>query len=176
MGQGRNETKNAPFLGNPTVQLLLALSATFGVGFIAAQANFRGLPFWYQTLAKPSWTPPNWLFGPVWTILYAMMGIAAWLVWRTEPDDFPSGRKTTAMVLFAAQLILNGLWSWLFFGWNLIFAAAIEIALLALLILATMVVFFRINRTSGWLFAPYLAWVAFATALNFAIWRLNAGA
>jgi tryptophan-rich sensory protein len=119
---------------------------------------------------KPAWNPPGSVFFPVWTLLYALMGVAAWLVWQKA--DAP-GRRF-ALGLFLLQLLLNGAWSWIFFGLHAIDAALYEIVLLWLAILATMLAFRRISRASAWLLAPYLAWVSFATALTFALLRLNA--
>jgi tryptophan-rich sensory protein len=121
---------------------------------------------WYPTIAKPAWTPPSWLFGPVWTILYAMMGVAAWLVWRRVG-------WSGALVWFAIQLALNATWSPVFFGLHRLGLALVNIGLLWLAILGTTIAFWRVAPVAGGLFVPYLAWVSFATALNFAIWQLN---
>lgn len=144
--------------------LLLA----FAAAAVGAVASADAATF-YAQLVKPSWAPPAWVFGPVWSVLYALMGVAAWLVWRRAGAP---GRRT-ALALFFVQLALNGAWSWLFFGRHAIGAALVEIVLLLLAILATTVAFHRISRPAGWLLAPYLAWVTFASALTFAIWRLN---
>ncbi len=124
---------------------------------------------WYAGLDKPSWTPPNWLFGPVWTLLYIMMGAAAWLVWRQ-----PGKQTRRALALFCVQLVLNAAWSWLFFGLHLPAVAMVEILLLSLAIAATIVAFQPLSRTAAFLLLPYLLWVSFASMLNFALWRLNA--
>lgn len=123
---------------------------------------------WYETLPKPAWTPPNWLFGPVWTVLYSLMGIAAWLVWRTR-----GGVRAAAapLALFTIQLVLNVAWSIIFFGQQQPDIAAVEIVLLWLAILATTIVFWRVTRIAGILFIPYLLWVSYAAALNLAIAR-----
>lgn len=145
--------------------VLLALAAlTFGVAAFAAQ--FRP-GAWYAQLIKPAWTPPDVVFAPVWMLLYAMMALAAWLVWRER------GWKSVAMALYGVQLLLNGVWSWLFFGQHRIAWAALEITVLWLLIIATLVAFWRIRHSAGWLLVPYAAWVGFAVALNVAVWRLN---
>lgn len=125
---------------------------------------------WYATLAKPAWTPPNWVFGPVWSLLYLAMAVAAWLVWRQV--GFP--RAASALNLFGVQLVLNVCWSAIFFGAHRPGLAFAEIVVLWLAILATMVAFRSLSRPAAWLLAPYLAWVAFAATLNFSIWRLNA--
>ena len=124
---------------------------------------------WYATLQKPSWNPPGWIFGPVWTALYAMMAVAAWLVWKR--GGFPAQRK--ALGLFLGQLALNALWTPLFFGLHLPGPAFAEILLLWLAIAATLTVFRSVNRTAFWLLVPYLAWVTFAAVLNGTLWRMN---
>ncbi len=123
----------------------------------------------YAELVRPGWAPPAYLFGPVWTILYAMMAVAAWLVWRHRETRL----ARLALVLFMIQLILNGLWSWLFFGWKLGALSFLDIVLLWGLIVATLVSFSRVTLSAGLLLVPYLAWVTFASVLNFEIWRLN---
>jgi len=125
---------------------------------------------WYQQLAKPSFTPPDWIFGPVWTILYLMMGVAAWLVWRNK--GFAGAAP--ALSLFVVQLALNALWSFIFFGLKQPGLAFGEILLLWLAILGTLVAFWRLAPAAGLLLAPYLLWVSFAALLNFSLWRLNA--
>ncbi len=149
------------------------MNALPGLGVLLAAivgglATPRGLQSWYGTLAKPSWNPPNWLFGPVWTILYILMATAGT---RVASSDHP--QKNLALGVFAAQLILNALWSWLFFGWRRIDLAFLEILLLVALIAANLILFLRIDRTAGLLLIPYLLWVAFASILNGTVWRLN---
>ncbi len=124
---------------------------------------------WYASLAKPVWTPPSAVFAPVWTLLYAMMGVAAWLVWRR------AGFRTAgaALVVFVIQLVLNALWSYLFFGLHRADIAFIDIAVLWIAILVTVVLFWRRDPRAGALMLPYLAWVGFASCLNFALWRMN---
>lgn len=124
---------------------------------------------WYAALKKPSWNPPNWIFGPVWTALYTMMAVAAWLVWRR--GGFALNRLPLS--LFLTQLLLNALWSWLFFGLKNPALAFGEIALLWLAIAATLLAFWPRQRTAAWLLLPYLMWVSFASGLNFALWQLN---
>ena len=119
-----------------------------------------------RNLAKPSWTPPNWLFGPVWSCLYLGMAVAAWLVWRQGSGFLP-------MALFATQLLLNAAWSWLFFALHIPGVAFVEIVLLWAAIAATTIVFWRRSILAGLLFVPYWAWVSYASVLNFSIWRLN---
>lgn len=144
--------------------LLLCFVAA-GVG---AWASAHAAIF-YGGLNQPSWAPPAWLFGPVWTLLYALMGIAAWMVWRV--GGFAPARA--ALTLFIAQLAVNALWTWLFFAWHHGAVACVDIAVLWVLIGITMVRFWRIRPLAGALLAPYLAWVTFASALSFAVWHLN---
>jgi len=149
----------------------LGLVVCLGMCFSAA---FMGALFppgdWYAGLNKPSWNPPGWVFGPVWSALYAMMAVAAWLVWQR--GGFGAQRR--GLVWFIIQLALNAAWTPLFFGWHLPAIAFGEMLLLWAAIAATLRAFFQINRLAGWLLAPYLAWVSFAAALNFTIWKLNA--
>ncbi len=150
--------------------VIVALAICFAVAGLGAYWTTEAIPTWYATLRKPSWNPPNWVFGPVWSILYAMMAVSAWLVWRRA--EFEGAR--VALAVFAVQLALNLGWSGVFFrlkqpGW-----AFAEIVLLWLVIAATIVRFRRISATAASLLVPYLLWVSFATALNAAIWRLNA--
>jgi len=124
---------------------------------------------WYQSLEKPPWNPPGWIFGPVWTALYTMMAVAAWLVWRR--GGFAAQRRPLA--LFLAQLALNAAWTPLFFGLHRPGVAFVDIVLLWLAIGATLLAFRAVSRGAAWLLAPYLAWVSFAAVLNFTLWRLN---
>jgi translocator protein len=144
--------------------VLLSFSAA-GIGAFAS-AN---APEFYAELVRPAWSPPAWAFGPVWTLLYLLMAIAAWLVWRER--GFRGA--PIALSLFLIQLALNALWSWLFFAWHLGAMSSVEIVVLWALILATTIAFWRIRPLAGGLLVPYLAWVSFATLLCFAIWRLN---
>lgn len=124
-------------------------------------------PSFYAQLSKPAWAPPAGVFGPVWTVLYALMGVAAWLVWRSP------GPKRAALTLFGAQLAANALWSWLFFAWHRGALAAVEILVLLALIVAMIVAFWRISRLAALLMLPYLLWVSFASVLTWAVWRSN---
>lgn len=124
---------------------------------------------WFAALAKPSWQPPNWLFGPVWTALYLMMGLAAGLVWLRGP----STAVRAALTVFAVQLVLNALWTPVFFGARALGAALLVILLMWLAIALTIMRFWPVHRLAAALLLPYLAWVSFATALNAALWRLN---
>jgi translocator protein len=123
---------------------------------------------WYAQLVKPSWNPPAWLFAPVWTLLYISIGVSGWLVWRRTGLLI-----NAAFSVFVAQLVLNGLWSWLFFGLHRPDLAFIDIVLLWASILTTLLLFWRVTWVAGALLIPYLAWVSFATVLNFTLWQLN---
>ena len=149
-----------------TARLALVSFFCFTIAAALFAARFTPGP-WYASLQKPVWNPPNWLFGPVWTLLYASMAVAAWRAWRSP--NVPRG----AMLLFSVQLVLNALWSWIFFGLHLPGLAFLEICTLLAGIAATTWLFARADRIAGALMLPYLAWVAFAAALNFALWRLN---
>lgn len=144
------------------------LIVAFAAAAVGAIASIHARDF-YAQLTRPSWAPPGSVFGPVWSVLYTMMGVAAWLVWKEGGFKAASGPLT----LFLVQLVANALWSWLFFSWHLGAAAFVEILILWFLILWTTVAFWRRSTPAGALLVPYLAWVTFATALCFATWRLN---
>lgn len=135
---------------------------------IGAVASVEAGSF-YSKLARPEWAPPASVFGPVWTALYAMMGISAWLVWRIA--GFAASR--TALLLFLVQLVINALWSWLFFGWHLGGWAFADVIVLWIMIVATLVAFWGNSRLAGLLLVPYLLWVSFAAVLNYSVWQLN---
>jgi benzodiazapine receptor len=153
---------------------LLALAGWLALCFAAAgagsAATLPAIGGWYASIRKPSWTPPNGVFGPVWTTLYAMMAVSAWLVWR----EAGGRRRRAALGLFILQLALNLAWSILFFGLHRPGAAMADIVGLWLAIVATIVAFRRARPLAGAILVPYLAWVSFASALNLAIWRMNA--
>lgn len=151
--------------------LVLALFVMICLGTAGLGAAWTNLSVgdWYVTLNKPSWNPPKWVFGPVWTTLYIMMAIAAWLVWRTK--GLAGG--WLPLLLFGVQLFLNAAWSALFFGMRSPGIAFADILLLWLAILATIIGFGRLSNLAALLLVPYLAWVSFATALNWSIWRMN---
>ena len=146
--------------------LLFWVVLTFGVAFISSQSEPGG---WYQAISKPSWTPPGWVFGPVWSLLYLSMGVSAWLVWRQRAD----GPVVVPLGFYLVQLTVNGLWSWFFFGQQMIGVALINLMLLVILVAVTLLLFLRRDRRAGFLLTPYLLWICFAAALNFQIWRLN---
>jgi tryptophan-rich sensory protein len=144
--------------------LLACFSAAAIGGFASSQAGD-----FYKALIRPDWAPPGWLFGPVWTVLYILMAVSAWLVWR----DYGFRRAGSALSLFIVQLAVNALWTWLFFVWHLGAVAFAEILLLWLLILASVASFWRLHRLAAVLLLPYLAWVSFASVLTWAVWRNN---
>lgn len=144
------------------------LAICFVAAGIGAVASVEAGPF-YSSLARPPWAPPPTVFGPVWTVLYASMALAAWLIWRE--GGFRHGRLELG--LFLAQLTVNAIWSWLFFAWHLGALAFTDISLLWLLLVATLVSFWRIRPLAGLLLVPYLLWVSFAAGLNYAVWKLN---
>lgn len=150
------------------IGLVAWLAASFTAAAIGAAASVQAGSF-YAQLARPEWAPPASVFGPVWTALYALMGVAAWLVWRI--GGFPAARS--ALVLFVAQLAVNAIWSWLFFGWRLGALAFAEVLLLWVLIAATLAGFWRLRPLAGALLIPYLLWVSFAAALNYTLWQHN---
>lgn len=150
------------------VGLLVWLAIVFVAAALGAIASSEA-PTFYGQLAKPSWAPPAMVFGPVWSVLYVLMAVAAWLVWR-EPQAPGRG---AALGLFAVQLGANALWSWLFFAWHRGALAFGDVLLLLALVVATALVFARIRRAAGWLLLPYAAWVGFASALTWAVWQAN---
>ena len=154
--------------GKHAIGLLIWLAVTFTAAAVGSIASINAQSFYVQ-LVKPDWAPPGYVFGPVWTVLYALMGLAAWQVWRVE--GFKGSRP--ALCLYLVQLGCNALWSWLFFVWNLGLASFVEILVLLALILATTVSFRRKSPLAGALLAPYLLWVLYAAFLNYTLWRLN---
>lgn len=148
--------------------LLGWLVAAFCAAALGGLAS-AGAGEFYRELARPPWAPPGWLFGPVWSVLYALMAVAAWLVWRVR--GFAGARGALAM--FVVQLAANALWSWLFFAWRMGGAAFAEIVLLWVLIVATIALFWRVSKVAAVLLLPYLAWVSFASVLAYATWQLN---
>ncbi|MGV8961623.1 MAG: TspO/MBR family protein [Stenotrophomonas sp.] len=148
--------------------LLGWLLLAFVAAAIGAVASVSASTF-YAQLVQPQWAPPAAVFGPVWTLLYGLMGLAAWGVWRQ--GGFAQQRR--ALILFVLQLAVNALWSWLFFAWHQGALALADIAVLWLLIVATLVAFWRVRPLSGVLLLPYLLWVSFAAVLNYSVWQLN---
>jgi tryptophan-rich sensory protein len=157
-----------PSLRAQVLGLVAWLALAFAASAVGAVASIQARSF-YSELAQPGWAPPGSIFGPVWTLLYALMGVAAWWVWRA--GGFRNNRA--ALTVFLLQLALNALWSWLFFAWHLGFIALAELFVLWILILATLVSFWRVRPLAGALFIPYLLWVSFAAVLNYSLWQLN---
>ncbi|PIZ95964.1 MAG: TspO protein [Candidatus Magasanikbacteria bacterium CG_4_10_14_0_2_um_filter_33_14] len=153
-------------------KLTISIVGTQLAGALGSVFNFASIPTWYTTLNKPSFNPPNWIFGPVWTILFLMMGIAVYLVW-TKKTMFHQKKKKLALQIFVLQLLLNILWSAIFFGLLSPAWAFVEIMLLWLAISMTIIKFHKFSNWAAYLLVPYLAWVSFASILNFAIWMLN---
>lgn len=152
------------------MKLFISILIPVLVGAVAGLFTSSGVNSWYAIANKPWFNPPNWLFAPVWTVLYIMMGIAFFLIWRADSDK---SIKQTAMIFFVAQLVLNFFWSLIFFklqqtGW-----AFAEMSIMWLLILFTIIWFGKISSTASWLLVPYICWVSFALILNFSIWKLN---
>lgn len=148
----------------------LAIVAVGTTIFLGQFATYPNLAPWYAGLVKPGFNPPNWVFAPVWTSLYALMAFAVWRILRLPQA---SSARRSALVLFVIQLALNVAWSWMFFGANNPLLGVVNIIPQLLVILATIVAFHRLDRVAGWCLVPLAAWVAFASVLNIAIWRLN---
>jgi len=151
------------------IALLGWIVLCFAVGGMAGAGTSGDVSGWYQTLARPSFAPPNWVFGPVWTLLYAMMAVAVWRVGMAAASPV----RNWAIALFLVQLALNFAWPWIFFRAHALGAGLVEIVVLLLFIVATIWVFGRVSPLAARLMLPYLAWVAFATALNAGFWKLN---
>lgn len=152
------------------LKIILVVVVCVTIGYLSGMVTRDSITTWYPTLVKPVFNPPNWIFGPVWSLLYVMMGIAAGIIWTS---NFEEKMVKKALGFFAIQLALNALWSYLFFGLHNPLLALIEIIILWLLIFETYNQFRTINKTASYLLLPYLAWVSFATVLNFSIWWLN---
>lgn len=154
----------------PLLKFIIAVTIPLVVGAIAGFFTSSSVNGWFTTLNKPSFNPPNWLFAPVWTMLYIMMGIALFLTWKSKAELLT---KKTAITLFFVQLAFNFLWSFIFFyaqqpGW-----ALVDIIILWLMIVCTIFYFGKISAAAAWLLVPYICWVSFATILNYSIWKLN---
>jgi translocator protein len=155
---------------SPISKLIIAVLVCEAVGIASALLSNTSNNTWFKTLTKPSWNPPGYLFAPVWTILYLLMGIAFWLIWKS---DAPYLKKTNAIGIFFFQLFFNFCWSILFFRFHSPFLALINIVIMIITITATMFSFANINKKASWLLVPYIMWVSFATLLNFTIWVMN---
>jgi translocator protein len=148
----------------------MAIISVAAASVIGQLATYPNLAPWYAGLVKPSFNPPNWVFAPVWTTLYVLMAFAVWRILR-RPQT--SAARRSALTLFFVQLTLNAAWSWMFFGANSPLLGIINIIPQLLVIIAAVVAFYRLDKAAAWCLAPLAAWVAFASALNVAIWRLN---
>ena len=151
------------------IALVISLAAAFGAAAIGGAGTSKAIPVWYKGLKKPSFTPPEWAFGPVWTILYLLMAIAAWMVW----EQGIAASVALPLAVYGIQLALNVLWSFLFFAWKKLRAGFIEIIALWAAVLATLLLFWGVSSIAGVLTVPYLAWVSVASALNYKVWKLN---
>lgn len=156
---------------NKYIKIAIALLVCLAVGYSASTVTRPSVETWYPTLIKPIFNPPNWIFMPMWTLLYILMAVAAGLVWDKIKEQNEAVKK--ALLFFIIQLTLNAIWSYLFFGLKNPLLALVEIALLWLMIYETYLKFIKINKTAGYLLIPYMAWVAFAAILNASIWWLN---
>jgi translocator protein len=164
------DTQPVPFVRPRAILALVSwLVSCFAVASVSFIFSAPAIPTWYAALVKPPLNPPNWVFAPVWTILYTLMAVAVWLIWKTRPSTC----RISGMRLFLVQLLFNFLWSWIFFSRHQIATAVVDILLLLVAILLTILSFKKMNHTAAWLMVPYLAWVAFAAYLNIAIWHLN---
>ncbi|MDD4179572.1 MAG: tryptophan-rich sensory protein [Candidatus Margulisbacteria bacterium] len=152
------------------IKLIVSILICFAAAAIGSFATTPSIPTWYAALNKPSFNPPNWIFGPVWTLLYLMMAVAAFLIWQKGWND-PKVR--IALMIFLFQLALNSCWSIVFFGWHSLWGAFAVIIFLWLAILATIIKFWPLNPLAGWLLIPYILWVSFASFLNLTVALLN---
>jgi tryptophan-rich sensory protein len=152
------------------LSLVLSILLTLGAGVVGSISTMKEIPGWYAGLVRPTLAPPNWIFGPVWTTLYILMGIAAWLVYEAGIEK-PEVR--TALAVYVLQLALNALWSYLFFGLHDLRLAFFELLALWLMIALTIGLFYRISPVAAYLLVPYIAWVSFAGYLNWSFWMLN---
>ena len=153
------------------LRIIYCVAICLVVGYLSSITTQSSINTWYPTLIKPSFNPPNWLFAPVWTLLFIMMGIAAGMIWKHLESQRELVKK--ALLFFTVQLLLNALWSYLFFGLNNVLLALIEVILLWLVIYETFHIFRKIDKKAAYLFIPYLIWVAFAAVLNGSIYYLN---
>jgi benzodiazapine receptor len=151
-------------------RLIISLLIVFVAGGIGTLFTLSQIPTWYSALSKPAWAPPNWIFGPVWTSLYVLIGIALFLVWR---EGINKKEVKLALIIFAVQLILNILWSVVFFGLNSLLGGLIVIILLWIAILTNIIAFYRVSKPAGLLLIPYIIWVSIASYLNYSVYILN---
>jgi translocator protein len=170
-GEGARTSDGRAPRRRPGTRLVLGLLGWIVLCYGAALIGAQFMPGeWYAGLEKPTWTPPDWLFGPVWTVLYGLMAVAAWLVWK----EFGFRAASGSLVLFVGQLGLNAAWSWVFFGLNRPGLAFLHLVVLCVAVAGLVLIFWKRLRLAGGLLVPYLLWISFAAVLNFEIWRLNA--
>ena len=155
---------------NSVIKLVVSILASFAAGGIGSFFTFKAIPTWYVGLKKPPYTPPNWVFGPIWTTLYILIGISVFIVWQ---NGLAISGALLAFTLFWTQLVLNSLWSIVFFGMKSKGGGVITIIVLWFLILATMITSFRVSGWAGALLIPYIVWVSIASYLNIGVWLLN---
>lgn len=153
-----------------TSKLILSVVATVGIGSLGGLFTVSEIQHWYAGLTKPSWNPPNWIFGPVWTTLYLLMGIAVYRVWRNTTNG---PLVKSALALFIVQFVLNFFWSIIFFRYHQLQGAFIELLVMWVAIFLTIIAFSKVDKLAAWLLVPYISWVSFAGMLNYTIWRLN---
>lgn len=153
-----------------TAKCIISIAATVGIGSLGGLFTFPEIQHWYAGLTKPSWNPPNWIFGPVWTTLYLLMGIAVYRVWRAGAN---SSLVKSALALFIVQFVLNFFWSIIFFRYHQLLGAFVELLAMWGAIFATIIAFSKVDKLAAWLLVPYISWVSFAGILNYTIWRLN---
>lgn len=165
-----NLNKQAPSKYSFVWKLFISLALSLGIGFIASLATQSSINTWYLTLNKPSFNPPNWVFAPVWTLLYVMMSVAAAIIWQ---KGLSQNSVKIALGLFLAQLFFNGLWSVAFFGLQSPLLGLLDISLLFIILIFTIIYFFRLSRLAGLMLLPYLLWLSFAAILNYTIWIIN---
>ena len=160
---------------NNFLKLIISVVVCELAGIVGSVFTVSSISGWYATLSKPLLNPPGWIFGPVWTTLYLLMGVSLWLIWKSDSKDLPAGEagKKRAIWLFLAQLVLNAIWSPLFFGAQSIGGALAVIVLLWAAIVLTILVFTKVSKVAAWLLVPYILWVSFAAYLNLAIFILN---
>ena len=151
-------------------KLIIAILICESTGILSGLIANTGMNPWFDALNKPSWNPPAFLFAPVWTLLYLLMGISLWLIWKSNT---PAPQKINAIILFALQLFLNFWWSIIFFNFHSPAFALVNIILMLILILLTIISFSKHSKPAAWLLVPYMAWVSFAAILNYTIWVLN---
>jgi tryptophan-rich sensory protein len=152
------------------IKLVISIAIPQIIGISSVFFTITNVGRWYQQIKRPEWNPPNWIFGPVWTILYIMMGVALYLIWKS---NVAKEKKRTAIILWSVQLLFNFFWSFIFFNQHQIGLALVEIICLWVLLLLNIFSFAKINKTAAWLLVPYISWVSFAAILNYAIWELN---